>query len=616
MAEKTLYQDGDNKQLRDAIFKATPLAVTQTKNIANKFKGKTDLDTCRNIFNYLLTSVTYKEDGNHQQIKVPSALMRERQADCKSYALFTAGILQNLGIGWKYCLTSYSSDPTPQHIYVVTDSGIIIDAVWKIFNEEKKPNYKFYHKPDLTDMKISYIAGIGARHSSSNRQTKRMGNAPLTSYPTSNIGSATLLGAMNCRSTQINPNTTLVGIGRTGNDWLKAATGREATAGEIAEYYVKNGALMPARAMMEKFISNNGGGIANFLYNAWLRTEPFYLPNQKKFDIEYNAGLTAIDKQFPLPYKSFPFTAQETAALNTAYTPSAGGGGLDFLKKAQTAATKSVSQVLSAQRLAEYNSFNTLIEKRNAATKTLLISLEGKYPVKSRMILPADTKSQTAYRNLELAWYWKLGGSPDDLNNAVKEGNTKSPRGKDANYLINKLYGNGVVAKDIGLIIRAFISAFAGDKFGLGDEGTFVIGISGSKRQGIGLEPVTTAAAISAKITLYLPTILVGLGALGAVMKQMKDSGIIKDPEKPEQTEYDLSIADGWSNDELVKGKTTVEIEANYDSKTVKGKDDVEVTVYRLKNSEEEKTVKDDNTTTYIVAGVAALGLLYFISKK
>ena len=603
MAEKTLYLDGDNKQLRDAIFKATPLAVTQTKNIAKQFKGKTDLETCRNIFNYLLTSVTYKEDGNHQQIKVPSALMRERQADCKSYALFTAGILQNLGIGWKYCLTSYSSDPTPQHIYVVTDSGIIIDAVWKIFNEEKKPNYKFYHKPDLTDMKISYIAGIGARHSSSNRQTKRMGNAPLTSYPTSNIGSATLLGAMNCRSTQINPNTTLVGIGRTGYDWLKAATGREATAGEIVEYGLKNGALMPARAMMEKFISNNGGGIANFLYNAWLRNEPYYLPNQKKFDIEYNAGLTAIDKQFPLPYKSFPFTAQETAALNSAYTPSSGGGVLfPSSTPASTTTVRKIEDVLSSQRLSEYKAFNTLLEKRNAATKTLLISLEGKYPVKSRIILPADTKSQTAYRNLELAWFWKLGGSPDDLNNAVKEGNTKSPRGKDANYLINKLYNGGVQAKDIGLIIRAFVSAFGGDKFGLGDEGTYVIGIYGTKKQGIGFDPATATATIAT----YTPAILAGLAAIGSVMQAMKDAGIIKDPENPNKSEFDFALEDGW--------KEIAPTGVESDSKTVTKTDGTTVTVYREKGKEDGLT--DDNTTTYIVAGVAALGLLYFISKK
>jgi hypothetical protein len=602
MAEKTLYQDGDNKQLRDAIFKATPLAVEQTKNIANKFKGKTDLETCKNIFNYLLTSVTYKEDGNHQQIKVPSALLREKQADCKSYALFTAGILQNLGIGWKYCLTSYNNDPTPQHIYVVTDTGIIIDAVWKIFNNEKKPTYKFYHKPDLSDMKISYIAGIGARGSSSNRRTRRMGNAPLTSYPNNNIGSNTLLGAMNCRTTQINPNTTLVGIGRTGYEWLKAATGREATTGEIVEYGLKNGSLLPARFLIEKFISNNGGGIANFLYNAWLRDVPYYLPNQKKYDADFVAAIADIKKKFPV----YPFTmnAQETAALNTKYTPTdAGGTVFSTSSTTQSQTVKKIEDVLSSTRLAEYKKSVDSYAKYETARKSLIDSLDKKYPLKTRMILPANTASQTAYRNLELAWFWKLGGSPDDLNNAVKEGNTKSPRGKDANYLINKLYGNGVKAGDIGLIVRAFVSAFAGDKFGLGDEGTYVIGIYGNKKQGIG-EPLT-AAAVSAKITLYLPTVLVALGAVGAVMKEMKDAGLITDPENPNKSEYDFAIEEGWS-------ETKPSEES--DSKTVKKADGTEVTVYISKLKEDGLT--DDNTTTYIVAGVAALGLLYFITKK
>ena len=609
MAEKTLYTDGDNKQLRDAIFKATPLAVTQTKSIANKFKGKTDLDTCKNIFNYLLTSVSYKEDGMHQKIKVPSALMREKQADCKSYALFTAGILQNLGIGWKYCLTSYSNDPTPQHIYVVTDSGIIIDAVWKIFNEEKKPTYKFYHKPDLTDMKISYIAGIGARHSNSNRQTTRMGNAPLTNYPTSNIGSTTLLGAMNCRSTQVLPNTTLVGIGRTGYEWLKAATGREATTGEIVEYGLKNGSLMPARFLLEKFISNNGGGIANFLYNAWLRDVPYYLPNQKKYDADFTAAISDIKKNFPV--YAFTMNAQETAALNSKFTPTdAGGTVFNTSSTTQSQTVKKIEDVLSSSRLAEYKKSVDSYAKYEVARKALLASLDKKYPLKTRVILPADTASQKAFRELELAWFWKLGGSPDDLNNAIKEGNTKSPRGRDANYLINKMFNGEVKAKDLGLIIRAFVSAFAGDKFGLGDDGTYVIGIYGNKKQGIG-EPLT-AAAISAKITLYTPTILVALGALGAVMKSMKDAGLIGDKKTEEtstdgtKSDYILAIEDGWSD--------TKPTDVEFESKTVKKLDGTEVVVYREKIPEDGVT--DDNTTTYIVAGVAALGLLYFITKK
>jgi len=603
MAEKTLYQDGDNKQLRDAIFKATPLAVEQTKNLAKQFKGKTDLETCRNIFNYLLTSVTYKEDGNHQQIKVPSALLREKQADCKSYALFTAGILQNLGIGWKYCLTSYNNDPTPQHIYVVTDSGIIIDAVWKIFNNEKKPTYKFYHKPDLSDMKISYIAGIGARGSSSNRKTKRMGNAPLTDYPTSNIGSNNLLGAMNCRTTQINPNTTLVGIGRTGYEWLKAATGREATTGEIVEYGLKNGALMPARAMIEKFISNNGGGIANFLYNAWIRNEAYYLPNQKKYEAELLAGEKEIQSKSTIKSWQVPADAQKRYqdAYNkfSAETPNA-----TFTKKLIDFYTPEQKKAREEHMEAQKSPI-AYIQK---ATAELKANLQKKYPEKTRMILPATPASQKAFRELELAWFWKLGGSPDDLNNAIKEGNTKSPRGRDANYLLNKMFYGNIQAKDLPLVIRAFVSAFAGDKFGLGDEGTYVIGIYGTKNKRIGFDPATATATIAA----YTPAVLAGLAAVGAVLKAMKDAGLVGDKKTEEtaadgtKSDYILAIEDGWSD---IK-PTDVESE----SKTVKKLDGTEVVVYRQKIKEDGVT--DDNTTTYIVVGAAALGLLYFMSKK
>jgi hypothetical protein len=604
MAEKTLYTDGDNKQLRDAIFKATPLAVTQTKKIANQFKGKTELDTCRNIFNYLLTSVTYKEDGSHQKIKVPSALMRERQADCKSYALFTAGILQNLGIGWKYCLTSYNNDPTPQHIYVVTDSGIIIDAVWKIFNEEKKPNYKFYHKPDLTDMKISYIAGIGAR--SSNYQKRRMGNTPLSNYPTNNIGSNTLLGAMNCKSKQVLPNNTLVGIGRTGYEWLKAATGREATAGEIIEYGLKNGSLMPARAMLEKFISNNGGGIANFLYNAWLRNEAYYLPNEKKYQAELLAGDMAIEEKLRGSVKTWQIPA-------------------DALKRYQDASQKFQSENPNATFPKKVSDFYTPEQKQaridwEAANKNpiatkqklkdeLKANLQKKYPEKTRMILPANDASRKAFRDLELAWFWKLGGSPDDLNNAIKEGNSKSPRGRDANYLLNKMFNGNLQVKDIGLIIRAFTSAFAGDRFGLGDEGTYLISIHGTKSKGIGFDPATATATITA----YTPAVLAGLAAVGAVLKAMKDAGIVGDVKTEEtstdgtKSDYLLAIEDGWSETKPTDGE--------FESKTVKKLDGTEIVVYRTKIKEEEGE-KDSNTTTYIVVGAAALGLLYFLSKK
>lgn len=161
MAEKTLYISGDNYQLRNAIFSATPKAIEQTRSIARQFKGDSELATANNIFNFLKNNITYAADGVHQKIKLPSALMRERIGDCKSYSLFTMGILSNLGIPAEYVLTSYNQDPTPTHIYVKTKSGIIIDAVWGKFNSEKQYNHVYTKSINgINDMKISYISGV------------------------------------------------------------------------------------------------------------------------------------------------------------------------------------------------------------------------------------------------------------------------------------------------------------------------------------------------------------------------------------------------------------------------------------------------------------------------
>ena len=96
-------------------------------------------------------------------IKLPSALLKKRVGDCKSYSLFTASILENLKIPYKFVYTSYNNNPIPAHVYVVTEDGCIIDAVYGIFNAEKKPTYRY-----TQDMNVRYMAGIGANCTSCN----------------------------------------------------------------------------------------------------------------------------------------------------------------------------------------------------------------------------------------------------------------------------------------------------------------------------------------------------------------------------------------------------------------------------------------------------------------
>lgn len=609
MSVNTLFLDGDNKQLRDAIFKATPKAVEQCRTIAAKFKGKDDLQTCQNIWNFLKNEVTYVVDGEHQKIKLPSALLRERVGDCKSYSLFTAGILGNLGIPFKYALTSYTSDPTPAHIYVKTDSGIIIDAVWTAFNQEKKPSHIYYQKPN---MKISYIAGLNAPV-----QKSRQNTAIGCSCDTKGV---TGLGGMSCGSKSISgypkgayrkplgtTNTnTFIGIGRTGLDWADAV-GINHDFWDDFRYWGSKAANFIPRNLLEMMIKNNGGGIADFLYNAWLRTEPYYLPSQKKYDAERNAQIKLLNDlpKYNLLNKEFVFNDAEKkllgASLVNQYVPTATALNLNTLNsKQQVQKIYTVKEALSASRYKLYLDFMAAYKVQkdayNIEFSKFQKSLDEKYPEKSRVIQPATTKSKAKYRDLEIWWY-NFGGSPDDLNDAVKEGYGKSPRGKDANYMLNKAYHGNLSVKDIGLIIRAFVSVFAGDKFAIGEDGTFVIGIGC-------VDFTTCTAVVSANIVPITESVLGIAELLRAFGIDMTDlSGAkankIEQDKKAAQDKLDAAVA---ADKAEAKNAAAAAAAASAEAE-------------RLKNEQKDKTKKTN--TTLIVGGVGiALVGAYFLLKK
>lgn len=146
----------DNKDIRDLLEKLVPEATKQMKDFAPKFRGKTQTETCHNIFNYIKNNFVYVADQEEQIIKLPSALLRKKVGDCKSYSLFTASILANLGIPYNFVYASYNDNPIPHHVYVETENGCKIDVVYGKFNQEKKAKYKY-----KKNMNVRYMAGLG-----------------------------------------------------------------------------------------------------------------------------------------------------------------------------------------------------------------------------------------------------------------------------------------------------------------------------------------------------------------------------------------------------------------------------------------------------------------------
>ncbi|MGR3221394.1 MAG: transglutaminase-like domain-containing protein [Candidatus Anammoxibacter sp.] len=146
---------GSNAKIISAINRAVPMAAKQSVKLSESFRGSTDMETARNIWEFLKREITYIPDGYwFQDIRLPSRFLVTSTGDCKSYSVFTAAILENLGVPFSLRYASYSNDPAPSHVYVVLSDGTVIDGVWHKFNSEKKYTYK----KDYT-MRIRTIAG-------------------------------------------------------------------------------------------------------------------------------------------------------------------------------------------------------------------------------------------------------------------------------------------------------------------------------------------------------------------------------------------------------------------------------------------------------------------------
>lgn len=494
-----------NMQLQRAIEAAVPSAVKQMKGMASRFQGVSEIDTCRKIFDYLKNNIHYKVDGDNQKIKLPSALIREGEGDCKSYALFTAAVLSNLKIPYKFVYASYNpNDRTPEHIYVCTNSGTIIDAVWGKFNSEKKPCFKYY-KP----MNISYISGIKEhKKSPKHYYKKRIGNT--CSPAMGAIGSVGSVGSM--------------GIGRTWADWARVVgVYNSFSSGMVAEIWTKNAALGPAREIVEMMISKNAGGLANFLYNLSPMNEgQINSTNLELLKSNRDLLIKKLNEKYPLANQAQ--SSIQTAKYQTITDPKTGKTYQVLLSQDTNVAAK------QAQLTAWTKEFNAGV-----------VELYKKYPF---IVKGASTPAaQAKYREIELAWVKSFGGNPDDLNNAVKEGNSKTPVGKTFNYLLAKLY-NGQ-NPGVGLTIRGLIDAlFTGNKFQLGDKDAFNITFYGVQ-QGANVSDTAMSQYLNSigikgmdgKIGLTTTTVLAYSAVVYEITKQAIDlyskakiAGIFKDP--------------------------------------------------------------------------------------
>jgi len=299
-------------------------------------------------------------------------------------------------------------------------------------------------------------------------------------------------GTNSAESSQGNYN----GIGRTLVEWAKAVnywdTLTPTQKGEVVANNV-NPLNVTGRGIILEIIKKNGGGIADFLYSV----SPFNTKGKidqnlySKWQSVWRDSSNLLNNQYPVDqnwlnnYKSKVTVSTQSGPI-----------------------TIPTAKIPNTQATAQERQWEANLIKREALKLELVKTLNKKYPYK---VYPAsDQKGWKQYRNMEIKWLLQ-GGNPDDFNKAVKEGITKSPRGADFNYLIGKMKSGSFKTADYGLAIKSVAALLVGGtRFNLRDAGVWTPwggwkpGKLNGMSQGIGAEPVTTTAAVSATVKYWV----------------------------------------------------------------------------------------------------------------
>lgn len=138
-------------------------------DLISDFFYKGDIEsTCNYIFDFLKKNVPYEiENEKYQTLRSPGAILHF-PGDCKSYALFSNGVLDSLRRKGKikcdliYRFAGYGiMTDYIEHVFCVCKTGkgeIWVDPVLNNFDEKKEPNYKVDKK--INSMALVRISGI------------------------------------------------------------------------------------------------------------------------------------------------------------------------------------------------------------------------------------------------------------------------------------------------------------------------------------------------------------------------------------------------------------------------------------------------------------------------
>jgi hypothetical protein len=169
-----LVQEQTTNDIIQGIENTHKKYCSEYDKIYKYFVGSSVAQTAENVFDFLKKNIPYKpESGNNQCLHSPTAILcLNKNFDCKSYSLFTNGILDayrrnnNKNFDLYYRYAGYTNKNL-EHVFSVVKSNsgkkiIWVDAVLPIFDERKQPTNILDKK--VTNMALVEINGIPNRN--------------------------------------------------------------------------------------------------------------------------------------------------------------------------------------------------------------------------------------------------------------------------------------------------------------------------------------------------------------------------------------------------------------------------------------------------------------------
>ena len=150
--KKVLIDDQNTSDIIQGILDNHDNYQDEYDKISEMFIGDNEVETAKNVFNFLKNYVPYYiEPIEKQTLRSPSAIVCMKQgADCKSYASFINGVMSSLNrkgifrVPMAYRFASYRYDTKePQHVFAVlypgTKNEVWVDPVLAKFDQRKEP---------------------------------------------------------------------------------------------------------------------------------------------------------------------------------------------------------------------------------------------------------------------------------------------------------------------------------------------------------------------------------------------------------------------------------------------------------------------------------------------